>query len=169
MNRSGAVMLLLIASMGVAVHPGELAAQQDKLKERLVGSWTYVSNDIVRPDGSRVPLFGPGPSGLAIFDNSGRYLLLTARAGQPRFASNNRMEGTAEENKAVVQGSIAHFGTYTVNEADRTITFHIDTSTFPNWSGTEQKRPFTLTGDELRWTTAASSGGTAEVTLRRAK
>ena len=26
------------------------------------------------------------------------------------------MEGSADENKAVVQGTIAHFGTYTVNE-----------------------------------------------------
>jgi hypothetical protein len=80
------------------------------------------------------------------------------------------MEGTPEEYKAVVQGSIAHFGRYTINEADKTITFHIETSTFPNWNGTEQKRPFTLTGDELKWTTpGASSGGTAEVVLKRAR
>jgi hypothetical protein len=79
------------------------------------------------------------------------------------------MEGTPEEYKAVVQGMNAHFGRYTVNETDKTITFHIETSTFPNWNGIEQKRPFTLTGDELKWTTAASGGGTAEVVLKRAK
>ena len=77
------------------------------------------------------------------------------------------MDGSPEEYKAVVQGSIAHFGTYTVNEADRTITFHIQTSTFPNWNGAVQKRPFTLKGDELKWTTpAASGGGSGEVVLR---
>lgn len=161
-----AVALLCVA----AVFPvGETVGQQNTLKEQLVGTWTYVSVDIVRPDGSRTPLFGPDPSGLASFDSNGRYSLLTARKGQPKFASNNRMEGTAEENKAVVQGSIAHFGRYTVNETDKTITFHIETSTFPNWNGIEQRRPFTLTGDELKWTTAASSGGTAEVVLKRAK
>ena len=80
------------------------------------------------------------------------------------------MDGTAEENKAAVQSNIAHFGTYSVNESDKTITFHIDTSTFPNWNGTEQKRPVTVTGDELKWATPASTGaGTAEVVLRRAK
>jgi hypothetical protein len=80
------------------------------------------------------------------------------------------MEGTPEENKAVVQASIAHFGRYTVDEANKTISFHIETSTFPNWNGTEQKRPFTLTGDELVWRTPASTGGgTAEVVLKRAK
>jgi hypothetical protein len=115
-------------------------------------------------------MFGPDPQGLAIFADNGRYVvLLTTRTGQPTFASNNRMEGTPEENKAVVQGSIAHFGRYTVNHAEKTITFHIEASTFPNWNGVEQKRPFTLTVDELKWTTAASSGGSAEVILKRAK
>lgn len=167
--RTLTLIALALTFLGLALPSGGAVGQQKTLKEQLVGTWTYVSVDIVRADGSRVPLFGPNPSGLASFDGNGRYLLLTARAGQPKFASNNRMEGTAEENKAVVQGSIAHFGRYTVNETDRTVTFHIDTSTFPNWNGAEQKRPITLTGDELKWTTAASSGGTAEVILRRAK
>jgi hypothetical protein len=80
------------------------------------------------------------------------------------------MAGTPEENKAVVQGSIAHFGGYSINEADKTITFQIDTSTFPNWNGVVQKRPFTLTADELKWTTpAASGGGSGEVVLKRVK
>ena len=143
----------------------------DGTRERqIVGTWTYVSVDLVGPDGTRVPLFGPGPRGQANFDRSGRYILMTARAGQAKFASTNRMEGTPEENKAVVQGSIAHFGSYTVDETNKTITFHIETSTFPNWNGTEQTRPVTVTGDELTWRTPASTGGgTAEVGLKRAK
>jgi hypothetical protein len=146
------------------------AIAQGTLKDQIVGTWTYVSVDLVRPDGARVPLFGPAPQGRASFDRDGRYILMTARAGQARFAATNRMEGTAEENKAVVQGSIAHFGTYSVDEANKTLTFHIETSTFPNWNGTEQKRPFTIAGDELTWRTPASTGaGTAEVVLKRAK
>jgi hypothetical protein len=145
------------------------AAQQQTLSQQIVGTWTYVSVDIVRPDGSRIPLYGPKPTGLASFDSNGWYLLLTSRRGLPKFASNNRAQGTTEENKAVVQGSIAHFGRYKVNEADRTITFHIEAATFPIWNGAEQKRPFTVTGEVLKWTTAASSGGTAEVVLKRAK
>ncbi len=115
-------------------------------------------------------MYGPNPQGLVIFDGNGHYALVNARADQPKIASNNRMEGTPEEYKAIVQGSIAHFGRYTRNEADKTITFQIQTSTFPNWNGTVQKRPFILMGDELRWTTpAASGGGSGEVVLRRAK
>jgi len=161
------IMALLF--LGVTLPFSEATAQQKTLKELVVGTWTYVSVDTVRPDGSRVPLYGPNPRGIAIFDGNGRYALMTSRADLGKFASNNRNEGTAEENKDVVQGSISHFGRYTVNDADMTIIFHIETSTFPNWNGVEQKRPFAVTGDKLKWTTAASNGGSAEVVLERAK
>lgn len=161
-------MALLFA--GAVLPWCEAVGQQKSLKEQLVGAWTYVSVDTIRPDGSRVPIYGPNPQGLVIFDGNNHYALVNARSDLPRFASNNRTSGTPEENKGIVQGSIAHFGRYTVNEADKTITFHIETSTFPNWNGVEQKRPFTLVGDQLRWATpGASSGGTAEVVLKRAK
>jgi hypothetical protein len=163
------VTTMALLLLGVALPLGDAVGQEKTLKEQLVGTWAYVSVDTVRQDGSRVPMYGPNPQGLAVFDSNGHYILMTARSGQPKFASNNRTEGTPEEYKAVVHGSIAHFGRYTVNEADKTITFQIETSTFPNWNGAEQKRPFTLTGDELKWTTAGSSGGSAEVVLKRAK
>lgn len=165
LTRSTMALLFL----GVTLTSVDAVGQEKTLKEQLVGTWTYVSVDTVNPDGSRVPMYGPNPQGLASFDGNGRYILLTARSGLSKFTSNNRMEGTPEEYKAVVQGMIAHFGRYTVNETDKTITFHIEISSFPNWNGIEQKRPFTLTGDELKWTTAGSSGGLAEVVLKRAK
>ena len=52
-------------------------------------------------------------TGLSLPDEAGHFMLILQRATLPRFASANRMSGTAEENKAVVQGSIAYFGTYT--------------------------------------------------------
>lgn len=171
MNRLGTLSLsaMALVFLGVTLTTVDAVGQEKTLKEQLVGTWTYVSVDTVNPDGSRVPMYGPNPQGLASFDSNGRYILLISRSGQPKFASNNRMEGTPEEYKAVVQGMNAHFGRYTVNEADKTITFHIETSTFPNWNGAEQKRPFTITGDEFKWTTAGSSGGLAEVVLKRAR
>ncbi|HQR22658.1 MAG TPA: lipocalin-like domain-containing protein [Burkholderiaceae bacterium] len=164
--RMSTTVALLLLGVGL---PSTAAIAQSTLRDQIVGTWMYVSVDLVRPDGTREPLFGPQPQGQANFDGNGRYILMTARAGQPKFGSANRMDGTPEENKAVVQGTIAHFGRYTVDETNKTITFHIDTSTFPNWNGTEQKRPFSISGDELTWKTPASTGGgTAEVVLKRA-
>ncbi|RZI40008.1 hypothetical protein EGT07_26065 [Herbaspirillum sp. HC18] len=155
--------------LGGGAMPFEAIGQGKSLRQQLIGTWNYVSVDIVRPDGSRTPLFGPSPQGRVVFDSNGNYILTTSRAGLPKFASGDRNQGTNEEYRAIVQGSIAHFGKYEVNETDKTITFHIESSTFPNWSGTSQKRPFSITGDELKWVTpSASSGGSAEVVLKRA-
>jgi hypothetical protein len=158
----------LIGIVGALTLSASAYAQTGK---DVVGSWDYVSADTVSPDGKRSPTFGPNPKGIVIFEANGRYALIVTRADHLKFASNNRLQGTPEENKAVVQGSISHFGTYAVNEADKTITFHIQTSTFPNWDGMDQKRPFTLSGDELKYTVPAASGGggTADVVLKRLK
>jgi Lipocalin-like domain len=81
------------------------------------------------------------------------------RSDLPKFASNNRQQGAAEENKAIVQGSISYFGTYTVDEGAKTLTFHIEGCSFPNWIGTDQKRSFTLANDEMTWSVASGSSG----------
>jgi hypothetical protein len=56
------------------------------------------------------------------------------------------MTGTPEENKAVSQGVVAYFGTYTVDEANDVVTLHIEQSSFSNWNGTDQQRRFTFHG-----------------------
>jgi hypothetical protein len=58
-----------------------------------------------------------------------------------------------------VQGSISYFGTYTVDERAKTLSFHILGCSFPNWTGTDQKRSFTLTEDEMTWSAASGSSG----------
>ncbi len=70
----------------------------------------------------------------------------------------------------VVGGVINHIGRYTVDEKDKSFTFHVEASTYPNWDGTAQKRPFTVSGDELKYTNAAASGGgRADLVWKRVK
>ncbi len=166
MSRLSSLKMTTVALLGIALFVAPASAQTAK---DLVGAWTLVSDENVRPDGSRVQAMGPNPQGFLIFDADGRYSLQLLRPGRPKFASNNRMEGTSEENKAAVQGANPHWGTYSVNEADKTIVFKIEHAFFPNWEGTEQKRPFTITGDLLKYTATASTGGIAELVWRRAK
>lgn len=68
-----------------------------------------------------------------------------------------------------MNGAIAHFGSYAAD--DKTITFAIATSTYPNWDGTEQKRSFVLTGDTLTYAVGDASvgGGIATLVWKRAK
>lgn len=133
----------------------------------IMGTWKLVANTQLKPDGSRVDIYGDNPSGMAIFAPDGHFMVLNARASLPKFASNNRLEGTAAENQAVVRGSIGLFGSYSVDPATKVVTLNIETSTWPAWAGTSQKRMYKLEGDTLRWTLAASVGGTAEVVWKR--
>lgn len=132
----------------------------------LVGHWTLVSS-FAQQGGNRVDTYGPNPSGRLTFDAQGRYALIYVTQ-IPNFVSNNRATGTAEENRAVVQGSVAHYGSYSVDEASKMLVLRIETSTFPNWNGTEQRRPFTISGNELTYTSPGPLGPTT-ITLRRAQ
>jgi hypothetical protein len=42
-----------------------------------------------------------------------------------KFASNNRQNGTDAENKAVVQGALAYYGTYEVDESNKSLIMRI--------------------------------------------
>jgi Lipocalin-like domain len=163
------VSTIVFPSLSIGLLASDAIGQM--AKEQLVGSWTLVSTINTDKSGKKVELFGPNPKGALMFDSTGHFSILITRPDLPKFASRNRMAGTPKENKAVVAGSIAYFGTYSVSDADRTINIHVEGSTFPNWTGTDQKRPFTLTGDELRYMnpTPSVGYGTTEVVWRRAK
>jgi hypothetical protein len=139
-------------------------------KERLVGSWTLVS--LTAGDGANQTLpYGPNPKGFMMVDANGRFMITVVRSDLPNFASNNRMRGTPDENNSVVQGSIAYYGTYTIDEATRVITVNVEGSTFPNFIGGTQTRILSFDGDEVTYLnpTPSHGGAPAKVTYRRAK
>ena len=136
----------------------------------LRGTWTLVSS-VTDKDGKKTEQFGHGAKGMMSLDADGNFMLTIIGPDLPKFAANSRAAGTAEENKAVVSKSIGMIGTYSVNPADKTLTFRVESATFPNWNGTEQKRLIvTASKDELKYITpTASSGGIGTVTWKRAK
>jgi Lipocalin-like domain len=136
----------------------------------VVGTWILVSS-VTERDGIKTDQFGSGATGMLTLDVQGHFMLTIIGPDLPKFASNNRATGTPEENKAVVSKSIAMMGSYSVNPADKTLIFKVDSASFPNWNGTEQKRLLVSANtDELKYITpTASSGGVGTVTWRRAK
>jgi len=156
--------------LAIALPAGDAAAQQKSLKDQLIGPWTVVSVTLDQ-GGNKSEPFGPKPAGVFLFDAGGHFTTHITRPGRPKFVSNNREAGTADENKAAVQGTISNFGTYTVNEADKSVSLHIVGSSFPNWDSTDQKRLAAITGDEMKWTnpTSSTGSGSALVVLKRAK
>ncbi|MGA9890817.1 MAG: lipocalin-like domain-containing protein [Xanthobacteraceae bacterium] len=49
------------------------------------------------------------------------------------------------------------------SQRGKTLTYQIEASSFPNWCGVTQKREFSISGDELRFSNSASSSGATVV------
>jgi Lipocalin-like domain len=157
-----------LLSLAAGLSASDSLAQQKSLKEQLVGTWTLVSSDQVRPDGSKLKQFGVNPKGI---NANGRFFLMVASADNSRTAARDPNETDQEEVGGLVAESIAYYGTYTVNDEVNGISLHLDASTFPNQIGTDQKRAITsLTANELKYSgPAATSGVQVHRVWKRAK
>ena len=161
------VVALSVVITGAVFPRQEAAAQTAK---DIAGTYTLVASTLDE-GGKKSDLYGPNPKGMLILANDGRYTAVLLRSDLKKFASNNRTTGTADENKAAVAGTLAHYGTYRVEDGGKSLVLRTEGSTFPNWNGIEQRRALTVTGDELRYTTPMASTGTgsAETVWKRAK
>jgi len=165
MVRLTAFAMVAVLTTGLAFSTSCASAQTEK---ELQGTWAVVSVENTGPDGKKSQPFGADPQGLLIFDGAGRYSLQLCSAKRPKFAGNSRANGTPEEDKAAVVGCNPHWGRYTVS--DGIIAFKIEHAMYTNWEGTEQKRKFSVSGEELKYhVPAASTGGTSELVWKRAK
>ena len=170
MNRRSILSLSPIAALGLAMLPGGAIAQTKSLKDQLVGTWIFVSSTNTRADGGKYDPWGANPKGTTIYEANGRYAFMLMRSDLPKFA--DRSKTTPEEGKAVVQGSIAYYGSYTVDEASKTVTLHVEGSTVSALNGTDQKRIIkSISADEMNTLNPVTSdGGTpADTIYKRAK
>ena len=170
MNRRSIISISAMTAFGLALLPGSAVGQQKSLKEQLTGEWTLVSNDNTLADGTKRQLYGSDPKGTLILAANGQYATITLRSDRPKFKSNNRLQGTPEENQAAVHGANASFGTWSVDEASKSLILRFEGNMFPNLEGTDSKRSATLTGDELKVSNPApGTGGKSEIVYKRAK
>ena len=163
MTRIGMIAALVLLA-------GQAAAQN--LKQQIVGTWDFVVAEIMAADGKKSFPFGETPKGILVFTPDGRFAQIHVASDVPKFASGNRLTGTAEEYAAINRRSLALFGTYTVDEEKKTVTYKIVSSTFPNWEGEAQTRTIDkLNADEFVNTNPNVAGGrgSASNLYRRAK
>jgi Lipocalin-like domain len=128
-----------VAVAAVVVLTASVAsqAQQKSAKELIAGSWTLMIADNVSREGNNVPGFGPLPTGTARFGTDGRY-------------SFEIVPSTGKQSGAGASG------TFTLDEAGKTLTLKVEESSVPNWKGTTQTGAVKfVSSDHLGWTTSA--------------
>ncbi len=164
-----AAFMGLALTVGIASH-GIAQQQAESVKQQLVGTWLLVSDVATRPDGTPFEPFGDNPKGILMFDSAGHFSIQYSGDARRKVASNNRLKGTPEEDKANAKGTQAYYGTYSVDAAASTLTFHVERNSYPNWDNIDLKRTITFAGDELTTTIPSiSTGGTAVNVWKRAK
>jgi hypothetical protein len=94
------------------------------LRDQLVGHWQLVAVTV----NDQTP-YGASAKGSMFLDAGGHYSVVLVTAGEAK--------------------SIAYFGNYTVDDADHSVTFHIDASSRAQGAERDQIRVASLSGDEL--------------------
>jgi len=140
---------IAVGALALALSLGNAGAQQG-LRDKLIGTWSFVVAEITAPDGKKSFPFGETPNGLLVFTSDGHFAQIHIASDVPKIASNNRLNGTAEEYATIMRRSLSMFGTYKVDEVKKTVTFEIVSSTYPNAQGQSQLRTIDkLTDDEF--------------------
>src|SRR5258708_9255691 len=164
-RRTPLAMTTTALCLAVSLSPSDSLAQQKAIKDHVLGTWTLVSSDQVRLDGSKLKQFGVNPKGINVFDPNGRFFLMVAssrflviaRADNAKIVSYDPSKTNSEEIDSLIVEPMAYYGTYTVNEAERVAILHLEASTFPNQVGTDQKRTVTsLTARQRKDSNAAA-------------
>ena len=154
-RKLGAVIAVLVI-VGLAVMILTQAQSLTKpptanLRKQLIGTWRLLSyEDRDDPNGEWTYRFGKNPKGYFIYDETGHVAIQIMKTPPPpKFASGNDAKPTPEEALAVYSSYTAYFGTYTIDEAKHAVVHHVEGGTRPSYIGTNQERPFELSGDRL--------------------
>jgi Lipocalin-like domain len=118
--------LLALVGLAVSFAFPIFAQQQKSLRELIVGTWLLDSVYDQTQDGVKHNPWGDGVKGIAMFDAQGHFSWMIMSANRPKADTSPRIP---------VGQAIAYWGTYTIDEAAKTFTDHIERCTFPQWDG----------------------------------
>lgn len=128
-------------------------------KERLIGSWRHIGATV---DGKPRPGQGANPKGIIIYDAHG---YMACHVAPDRDVAKAGDKPTGDEAKAALDGHVAYFGKYSVDEGARTVTHHRQGSVQPGDKG-DLVRGYEFVSDRL---ILRPLGTTTEVLWERIK
>jgi hypothetical protein len=131
---------LIILAMPSIAATALAQAPAKSLKDHLVGHWQLVSVSI---NGDQP--YGSAPQGSMFLDAGGHYSVIVITGGNAR--------------------NLSYFGTYTVNDADSSMTMRVEASNQTNAVGRDQTRLVSFNADQLIVSSQRSRGPLGPVKL----
>jgi Lipocalin-like domain len=113
-----------IALIGAVSAP---ALAQQSLHSQLEGVWKITADYDQFTDGHKRNTMGNNPQGMAVFTPSGTFIF--------ELMSGDRSAKPGTGPVDPIGPAIAFFATYTVDEQNKTYTYHVQHCTFPQWNG----------------------------------
>jgi hypothetical protein len=148
---------------------GASAQRKQGARKQIVGAWELESRTVRKANGEVLldPVLGQRPIGRLFYDASGHMMLQMMRQ-QRAQAIGVPPNPQDAANPRIVLGYDAYFGTFSVNEADATITHHVEGSLFPEDLGKDFRRSFRIEGGTftLSFTSKSPEGFDVTRTLR---
>ena len=114
--------------------PGKKTGQQITASQ-VAGVWRLRSARRTA-DGSTSDWFGAHPDGLLIFTDELHFTEAVTRTDLPPVVSGDRLSATPQENRALAQGTLGCYGTYTTGQDGSLASQHVLGSTLPDWNNT---------------------------------
>ena len=128
--------------------------------ENLVGTWRLVSFEDVE-GGKIIRPFSEKPVGLFVYTSDGHVIIQIANPANPacyapgKTSGRGKMDDRAlfacspEQMQALLENSVAYWGTYTVDLAAGVVTHNVLSDLSNGYAGTVQPRPFRFDGNRL--------------------
>ena len=155
MRRS--INVICLSASALMLLPTGVVAQQKSLKEQIQGPWSLASCNSTDAKGEKTVQCASNPRVILILAGNGNYASTTIPGGRK---------------DADAPGLTANFGTWSVNEADKTLTIHPVGARAPIIEGKDLKLNISLNGEELRTTgdlSTIGAQGKVDSTYRRFK
>jgi hypothetical protein len=121
--------------------------------QALIGTWRLVEFADLDNDGKWQYRFGEHPRGYFVYDATGHvHIQIMKVPPLVPFPEANIVDGklpSAEHALAAYSAYVAYFGTYAVDAKRHVVTHHVEGSLAPEFTDTDQSRPFKLEDDRL--------------------
>jgi hypothetical protein len=134
---------------------GFAAAMQaaPEARGRFIGVWRLIGCDRTFQDGRVAYPYGENPVGRITYDKAGRMSAQLMRSGRRSTAAPgvSLIAGNAspEEIREAIDGFLAYFGRFEVDESAHTVIHHSEACLVPSWVGMDLKRTYRFDADRL--------------------
>jgi len=141
--RNAALAVLAALAGAAGTHAVSAASTPPQgLLQQVTGAWTLTSGSEQAADGTKTVLWSTGN---LILDPSGHMSFFV-------FSKDRQKPEGPPDPRVPAGPMVAYYGTFTVDDAAKTVTYHVDNASAPAFSGVTRVQHITVTADTMTTT-----------------